>query len=283
MIEQLESDIETTGFREELPAIARCLIKATPAVLRSPPLLLAAARGALRGNWTSREFGSARMPDILSSLSGENTESIIPFPAGPKVIVVNHSFLPAVFSALARRMPKGEPMPYIPVDGSSPYNISQAGEIEAYKRWVARRLLQLELTLPFLLTVLPFQSIKEKAKVFKSAKVRGNIYSPRSLIYKINQIHSMEASASFIIFIEHRPSRGTNLNILDPALVHLTNYLLEKFTEAQLILLAFNNQTQIARQFLCGRSVPQAYLGRKGRIKSEFFEDNLRKLLKMTV
>ncbi|MBN2015269.1 hypothetical protein JW766_00350 [Candidatus Dojkabacteria bacterium] len=270
----------TTGFKDELPYIVGSLLRAAPALMLKPGLTFATARAALSGNWDSSRFSSPDLRTVLSRMSGERTNGIETFPEGGKIIVVNHTTLPAVLAAVARRLPNGESMPFMPSDILSPFNIYTSPEASFFQRQVALRLLQLELTMPFMLATIPLDQEGLRAEILETGGVGGRIYNGKELLQEIGKIQETDQNASFLVFIEHRPSRGRELLPPNQLLVSFTNYLLRTFDQVPLVFMAYNSDTRIGKHRVLQRAeLPQVH---RMKLKREFYEQQLRELMDMT-
>ncbi|MDD3647148.1 MAG: hypothetical protein PHS44_01425 [Candidatus Dojkabacteria bacterium] len=268
----------TIGFKHELFTFTGQVLLAA---IRNPMISARLGLPTLTGNWSSPIFRSRRTIRALDSLSHERTSLVRKFPPGPKIIVANHSAPEHLFPAVARRMPQNEKFPYTPCDILSPYRILQSDKASAIQKWFARILLQMDLTLPFMLPSIPSSEKEKLPEMFESARVEGKIYTGLSLLRRLREIIQEEPSSSFLILIEGKPSRGTDLNPPDQSLVDITNFLLRNMPGAPLIFLACNNTKAEVRQRLL--TSDQLKRDTVQTDKPDFFEENLRRLLDLTI
>lgn len=248
----------TTGYEKELPSILFACLKACPALLTSPKLLLSFLISALKNDWDSDSFRSARMKKVLISMYSEKTSKVEPFPKGSKIIIANHTYLPGILSCICRRIPENEKMPHILTDVSYPYRIFTNRDIGIFKRFIAKKLFHMELTASFCLpTAASYSCQNRKAKILSEMRKKQKVSNKES--NRHDQIPVIPDGSSIIILIENKPSRGIKINSYNKVFERYAIEILKKNPNTPLIFLGLNSETKIAEQevYYKGRNIPK--------------------------
>ncbi|MBU0976698.1 MAG: hypothetical protein ABIE03_01660 [Patescibacteria group bacterium] len=254
-----------------------------PRLITSPRFALAISKATITGDYSDPMFWSEEMVNIFAAMSSESSRDIPVLAGGVKIFIANHTSITAVLPAIAKRMPSGEDMPYLFSDINAPYKAAIDEEASFVRQLIARALLRIELSIPFIVPNLSAKASNLKAEILKTAKVDGCIYTGKDMLRMIRDSSLTQNPTSYIIFIENIASRGLDIHPPDPDLVHLTNILLRKLPTARLVFLGYNSDNHIAITRDIPRTEIPFELESNQYPSSQYYGDMLREALMSTV